>query len=269
MAEHTFERSSTDLSARNDILLSPVNSNDPPASVSGESMYSQGFYSTPGSPGKLSRSASFSDFDDAPVERLTMFDLLENLDLPRRLEKLQTSFAQRASRSQERLKVRSQSARTKVVEEWRRRVPTADEQLDRYKRRMRVSVDRLSTLWKDSRSVTLWEKFSFIAGVLNIFICGYLIGAHPEWFHYWYTVQLAYFMPIRYLMYTRKGYHYFLADLCYFVNALTVLSIYVFPQSKRLLISTFCLAFGNNAIAIAMWRNSLVFHSMDKVVRSV
>jgi hypothetical protein len=26
---------------------------------------------------------------------------------------------------------------------------------------------------------------------------------------------------------------------------------------------------GNNAIAIIMWRNSLVFHSMDKVVRYV
>jgi hypothetical protein len=132
---------------------------------------------------------------------------------------------------------------------------------------MRASVDRLTKLWKDERSITLWEKASFIAGVLNIFITGYLVGAHPEWFHYWYTLQLAYFMPIRVYTYKRKGYHYFLADLCYFVNLLTLLSIYVFPRSKRLLISTFCLAFGNNAIAIAMWRNSLVFHSMDKIVR--
>jgi len=45
---------------------------------------------------------------------------------------------------------------------------------------------------------------------------------------------------------------------------LLVLTIWFFPQSKRLLISTYCLAFGNNAIAIAMWRNSLVFHSLDK-----
>jgi hypothetical protein len=29
------------------------------------------------------------------------------------------------------------------------------------------------------------------------------------------------------------------------------------------------LIMGNNAIAIIMWRNSLVFHSMDKVVRCV
>jgi tetrahydromethanopterin S-methyltransferase subunit B len=155
------------------------------------------------------------------------------------------------------------------VEEWRRRVPTADEQLERYKKRMRQSVDRLSVKWNDSRSVTLREKASFIAGVLNIFITGYLVGAHPEWFHYWYTIQLCYFMPIRMYTYKQKGYHYFLADLCYFVNFLAILSIYVFPRSKRLFISTYCLAFGNNAIAIAMWRNSLVLHSMDKIVRYI
>jgi hypothetical protein len=252
--------------SRSDSYIVPTSSQEAGSSYSGES---GAIPSSPPTPGKLSRSGSFSDFDDEqPLERLTVFDLLENLALPRRLEKLQTSIAQRANRSQERFRTSRQLAKEKVIEEWRRRVPTADEQLDRYRKRMRSSVDRLNKMWKeDVRSVTLWEKASFIAGVLNIFITGYLVGAHPEWFHYWYTVQLAYFMPIRLYNYKKKGYQYFLADLCYFVNFLTILSIYVFPNSKRLLISSFCLAFGNNAIAIAMWRNSLVFHSMDKIVR--
>jgi hypothetical protein len=251
--------------------LSPA-AHDVDASASGDSVISSmgGGRFSPASPPSLSRSGSFSDLEDEnPVERLTVFDLLENLALPQRLEKLHYSLAQRANRSHERIRSSSQAARAKVIVEWRRRVPTADEQLDRYRKRMRASVDRLTKLWKDEGSITLWEKTSFIAGVLNIFITGYLVGAHPEWFHYWYTLQLAYFMPIRVYTYKRKGYHYFLADLCYFVNLLTLLSIYVFPRSKRLLISTFCLAFGNNAIAIAMWRNSLVFHSMDKIVRFV
>lgn len=132
---------------------------------------------------------------------------------------------------------------------------------------MRQSVDRLSNKWSDSRSVTLREKIAFIAGVMNVFISGYLVGGWPHLYHYWYSTQLLYFMPIRWYTYHKRGYHYFLADLCYFVNVLTMLSIWVFPNSKRLFISAFCLAFGNNAIAIAMWRNSLVFHSMDKVVR--
>lgn len=77
--------------------------------------------------------------------------------------------------------------------------------------------------------------------------------------------KYRYFMPVRWYNYHKIGFHYFLADLCYFVNFLMILSIWFFPQSKRLFISTYCLAFGNNAVAIAMWRNSLVFHSLDKV----
>lgn len=76
-------------------------------------------------------------------------------------------------------------------------------------------------------------------------------------------------MPLRWYTYQKRGYHYFLADLCYFVNGLVMMSIWMFPQSKRLFISTYCLAFGNNAVAIAMWRNSMVFHSLDKVTRYV
>lgn len=219
-------------------------------------------------------SAVSDDIEEAfpPLDRLTMFDVLENLALPQRLEKIQNSiYLQRdkVRRQQEKLKSTGLSAKDKVVEEWRRRVPTPDEQLQKYRKRMRENVDRLGKSWSDAKTVTVKEKVSFIAGVLNIFISGYLIGAYPEWFHYWYTAQLCYFMPIRWYTYHKIGYHYFLADLCYFVNLLMVLVIWFFPSSKRLFISTYCLAFGNNAVAIAMWRNSLVFHSLDKVTRLV
>jgi hypothetical protein len=232
--------------------------------------------STPATPGQLSRNNSFSasdhEFDESvpPWDRLTVFDLIENLALPQRLERFQSTLSlqtEKVRRVQERAKSSSRIAKVKVVEEWRRRVPTADEQLDKYKKRMRQSVDRLNTKWHDSKAVTLREKLSFIAGVMNVFVSGYLVGGHSEYYHLWYTMQLLYFMPIRWYTYQKKGYHYFLADLCYFVNLLCLLSIWVFPGSKRLFISTYCLAFGNNAIAIAMWRNSLVFHSLDKVTR--
>ncbi|KAF7564866.1 DUF2838 domain containing protein [Pyrenophora tritici-repentis] len=228
---------------------------------------------TPG----LSRSASFSnssyqdesDFEDTaffpPVEKLTMFDFVENLALSQRIEKIQNSIASQTEKIKNQAKNRG-ITRDRVVEEWRRRVPTEAEQLDKYKKRMLHSVDRLNRRWKESLTVTAREKASFIAAVMNIFVSGYLVGCHPDWFPHWYTAQLLYFMPIRFITYHKKGYHYFLADLCYFVNILMVMSIYIFPQSKRLFIATYCLCMGNNAIAIVMWRNSLVFHSMDKVV---
>ena len=228
------------------------------------------------SPNLVSRSGSMSDFSayqeewETPPETLTLFDLLDNLALPTRLEKWQLTLSaqkERVRRQQEKIKSSTSLAKDKVVEEWRRRLPPPDEQLDKYRKRMRHSVDRLGAKWNDAKNVTAREKLSFIAGVLNIFISGYLIGGYPEYFYYWFTLQLLYFMPIRYYTYQKRGYHYFLADMCYFVNFLLMLSIWVAPQSKRLFISTYCLAYGNNAVAIAMWRNSMVFHSLDKVTR--
>jgi len=238
-------------------------------------------YNTPGSP-YLTRTSSNSESGDydaygndnfPPLDRLTMFDVLENLALPQRLEKMQNTLSQQAEkvRSQRRkIASRAQSSKEIMVQEWRKRVPLSpDEQLDKYRKRMRTTVDKLGKRFNDAKTVTLGEKVSFVTSVLNIFISGWLIGAWPEVFHLWYTVQLAYYMPIRWYKYHKIGYHYFLADLCYFVNLLMVLSIWFFPQSKRLFISTYCLCFGNNAVAIVMWRNSLVFHSLDKVTRYV
>lgn len=231
-------------------------------------------------PGDVSRDGTYSNNSSSsyqedwetfpPLDRLTFVDMLDAFALSQKLEKWQQTLnAQRDKVRKQREKLKSVSglAKDRVVGELRKRVPTAEEQLDKYRRRMRDSVDRLNKRWNDTVTVTLREKISFIAGVLNIFISGYIIGACPEYFYYWYTGQLIYFMPIRVYTYHRKGWHYFLADLCYFVNFLSMLSIWVFPRSKRLLIATYCLAYGNNAVAIAMWRNSLVFHSMDKVFR--
>lgn len=250
----------------------PVFDTEDLASVSNRST------SPPASP-TLSRNASFSNGSSSyqedwetfpPLDKLSIFDLLDTFSLPHRLEKWQQAInaqRERVNKQREKLKSTSMNAKDQVVKEWKRRVPTADEQLDKYRRRMKVSVERLGKQWNATATVSLREKISFIAGVLNIFISGYLVGAYPEYFYIWFSVQLIYFMPIRYYRYHKKGYHYFLADLCYFVNLMCMLSFWVFPRSKRLFISTFCLVFGNNAVAIAMWRNSLVFHSMDKVVR--
>ncbi|KAK1140529.1 hypothetical protein N8T08_010275 [Aspergillus melleus] len=261
------------LPSRNDSPLLRAAAGDNDLSDMDELADSDNYYSPPGSPGRLSRSPSFSYQDDwetfPSLDQLSVFDLLDNLSLSQRLEKFQQAInaqKDKVRKQREKLKYTSMNAKERVVGEWKKRVPTADERLDKYRRRMKVGVERLGKQWNEAATVTLREKISFIAGVLNIFISGYLIGAHPEYFYIWFSAQLAYFMPIRYYRYHKKGYHYFLADLCYFANVLCLLSLWVFTGSPRLFISTFCLVFGNNAVAIAMWRNSMVFHSMDKVV---
>ncbi|KAJ9664392.1 hypothetical protein H2198_000321 [Neophaeococcomyces mojaviensis] len=227
--------------------------------------------SVPGSPNMLSRNSSsyftrdmHDGLEETPLDKLTFFDIFDNLALPSKLEKWQLAINAQKDRVS---KLRSQgtNARDKAVAEWRKRLPTAEEQLVRYRRRMKRSMDEVNKRWTETVTINTREKISFISAVLNIFISGYLLGARPEKYYWWFSVQLAYFMPIRFYTYHRRGMHYFLADLCYFVNALCLLTIWVFPRSKRLFISTYCLAYGNNAVAIVMWRNSLVFHSLDKV----
>jgi hypothetical protein len=229
-------------------------------------------------PGKLSRSGSFSNSSSyqedwetfPPLEKMSIFDMFDTFSLSQKIEKWQQTInvqRERVRKQRQKLKSVSDLAKDRVVDQWKKRVPTAEEQLEKYRGRMRHSVDRLNKQWNKTSTVTLMEKISFLCGVMNIFVSGYIIGACPEYFYWWYTIQLLYFMPIRLYSYHQRGYHYFLADLCYFVNLLSMLSIWVFPQSKRLLIGTICLAYGNNAVAIALWRNSLVFHSHDKVVR--
>lgn len=229
---------------------------------------------------ELSRNPSYSvnstysdnDWDATPPEKISFFDLVSNLAMRENLEEWQRKLStgkRQIMKQKEAIRSQGNLARDKVVEEWRRRLPTADQELDKYRRRMKKNVDKLQLQWNDTKVVTMREKFAFIAGVMIIFMSAYLIGGRPEWFPLWYTIQLLYFMPIRFYTYKQRGFHYFLADLCYFVNLLLLLSIWVFPHSKRLFISTYCLAMGNNAIAIAMWRNSLVFHSLDKVTRYV
>lgn len=265
----------TDLArtATNGSGTSSANSSSPPSGFKTPTLSS-----SPPSPGLLSRNPSFADSTSyqedwesiPPLNRLTVFDLLDNIALPQQLERWQNRLqaqTDKVRKHREKLRASGLNAKDRVVEEWRRRLPPPEEQLDKYRKRMRDSVERLGTRWNDTKVVSAREKLSFIAGVLNIFISGYLIGARPDLFFYWFTVQLCYFMPIRYYTYHKRGYHYFLADLCYFVNLLLLLTVWVAPQSKRLFISTYCLAYGNNAIAIAMWRNSMVFHSLDKVTR--
>lgn len=237
--------------------------------------------SAPTTPGTLSRSGSFSNVQNSfeegtdgipPLDRLTLFDFLENLALPQRLEKMQQNLqkqSEKIMRQQQKIREQAKQSRERIGGELRKRIPDPDERLRRYRRAMRDSVDRLGKRWKEDKAVSLREKIAFIAGVLNIFISGYLVGACPQYFYLWYSIQLAYFYPIRYYTYHQRGMHYFLADLCYWVNFMLVMAIWIFPSSKRLFIATFCLAFGNNAVAIAMWRNSLVFHSLDKVTRYV
>ncbi|BGP40119.1 hypothetical protein JCM10450v2_004096 [Rhodotorula kratochvilovae] len=132
--------------------------------------------------------------------------------------------------------------------------------------RMRDSVSKVIVKWEEEKTVRLRDKISFLAGVMNVLGTALLLGFHPTWIPDWYSLQMLFYTPYRLYTYKRKMYHYFLFDLCYFVNLLAILYLWVFPGSAFLFEACYGLTLGSLGTAIATWRNSLVFHSLDKVI---
>ena len=108
------------------------------------------------------------------------------------------------------------------------------------------------------------EKLFYPFTLFNIFFIGFIMGRFPQYFHVYYTVLFCILIPIRFYTYYKTNNHYFLADLCYFVNILCLAYIWVFPRNQTLFLSCFALTFGSLSFAVITWRNSLVIHSIDK-----
>jgi Protein of unknown function (DUF2838) len=83
--------------------------------------------------------------------------------------------------------------------------------------------------------------------------------------HISFTLQLLYLLPYRSYVYKKLKWHYFLFDLCYYVNILSLVFLWILPQSPALFVACYCLSHGAVASAVITWRNSLVFHDADKV----
>jgi len=113
--------------------------------------------------------------------------------------------------------------------------------------------------------VLLRDKISFILGVMNVALTCFTLGRFPEHLPTFFTFKAIILIGMRYLIYRKKGWHYFLFDFCYSVNLLVLVYLYILPNSRTLFLVCFSLANGPLAWAIVTWRNSMVFHSLDKM----
>lgn len=118
---------------------------------------------------------------------------------------------------------------------------------------------------RDAKTVQLRDKVSFVVGVGNACVAPALALRYPNSIPSYYSVQLVVLLILRYVIYRSRRWHYFIFDLCYFVNLLTMAFIWWMPTSTSLFAAAFTLTNGPVAWAIITWRNSLVFHSLDKV----
>ncbi|KAF9414408.1 hypothetical protein BGZ94_000404 [Podila epigama] len=142
-------------------------------------------------------------------------------------------------------------------------------QVDTTANNLKSQIDTSMAIWQKNMQkasvVRFMDKVAFTLGMFECCCTPWLVAQYPEWIPFVHTVQVVLLIVVRYFIYKKKSFHFFLLDMCYFVNVAVILYLHVFPQSQALLGAVWLLALGPLAFAIITWRNSLVLHSLDKV----
>ncbi|XP_045812115.1 glycerophosphocholine acyltransferase 1-like isoform X2 [Trifolium pratense] len=110
------------------------------------------------------------------------------------------------------------------------------------------------------------NKFTHLVGVLGYGAFCFLLGARPQDIPCVYCLFYIFFVPLRWIYYKFKKWHYYLLDFCYYANAIFVVDLLFYPQNERLFMVCFSFAEGPLAWALIVWRCSLVFSSFDKIL---
>ena len=109
------------------------------------------------------------------------------------------------------------------------------------------------------------DKFSFTLGVMTISLSQWLILRHPDYFPIFYISLMSLLMIHRYIDYAAIKSELYLLDYCYFVNISVAIQVLFYPDNLLWFQANYVACLGPICIAIIVWNNSLVFHSLDKV----
>nr|VWO99654.1 N/A [Ganoderma boninense] len=199
----------------------------------------------------------------------TLLDTMETY-FDSHLDLLQRNLAKTSDRLKLRAEETLQDLKKDVLKDGVLRImPSSNIQLEREVQRYKIKVSqrllKVTQTWHSAKVVRTREKVTFFLGVMSLLFTALLYGMAPEWIHVAYTVQAAYYLPMRVYKYKKRAWHYFLFDLCYYINILDLIFIWVMPDSAALFVACYCLSLGSLASAVITWRNSLVFHDWDKV----
>ncbi|KAL0208996.1 hypothetical protein P9112_011583 [Eukaryota sp. TZLM1-RC] len=115
------------------------------------------------------------------------------------------------------------------------------------------------------KAIELLDSLSFFSGVILLIFLEFMFLVFPSMYHLVYVGLFFPLLAIRYYCYRKCKYHGFCLDFCYFSNLLTIAQILFFRKNAALFQVCFSFATGPLTLAINVWRNSLVFHSLDNL----
>ncbi|KAM1587341.1 hypothetical protein EV1_026322 [Malus domestica] len=110
------------------------------------------------------------------------------------------------------------------------------------------------------------NKVTHLVGVLGFGGICFLLGARPQDTRYVYCLFYVIFVPLRWIYYRFKKWHYYLLDFCYYANTIFLVDLLLYPRNEKFFMVCFSFAEGPLAWALIVWRCSLVFSSLDKIV---
>ncbi|CAL8464752.1 g4287 [Coccomyxa elongata] len=139
------------------------------------------------------------------------------------------------------------------------------QQLTANKDAARKRYERLLARMNTPHRILTRDKAAFVLGTLGAMLSAFWLGKSPGTFKQLYTVAAFILFALRFFTYRSRGMHYYLLDYCYVVHATLLVHLWVFPHSAFLHKITFAYASGPLAWSILAFRNSLVFHSLDKI----
>jgi len=172
-------------------------------------------------------------------------------------EKLESKLKQ----AQDKLRRRKE----KIGEQWKSARGSLKQRRDKISENLQKQRARVRNALRQPLFVKTVDKVAFVLGVLNMVVTEYFLLKAPQSLWKYYLLLIGPLMILRYWLYRRAKFHYFMYDFCYFAQILLILSLLFYPSSQVFLRINFGIANGPLAWAIVLWRNSLVFHSLDKM----
>jgi hypothetical protein len=109
------------------------------------------------------------------------------------------------------------------------------------------------------------ERIAFVLGVAALLVTQHVLLVYPRSFGFYYTCLAIPLLIYRVRQYIRRKWGSFLLDFCYLVNILLLVHLWVLPFNPYFFEMVFAAANGPVAWAIILWRNSLVFHSPERL----
>ena len=117
----------------------------------------------------------------------------------------------------------------------------------------------------ETPQVKFMDKFSFTMGVLTISLSQWLILRQPNYFPMFWMAFTSVLWIYRFIDYSSQKFELFMLDYCYFVNLSVGIQTTLYPNHLEWFQANYVLTMGPIFLAIIVWKNSLVFHSLDKL----